>query len=177
MRCTWVDLKDSEYIHYHDYEWGKPVHEDQKLFEMLILEGFQAGLSWQCVLHKRENFRRVFDGFDVKKIAQYTPQKISELLQNKGIIRNRLKIKGAVQNAKVFLKIQQEFGSFNTYIWAWANGKSMREKQPKTQSELSDKISKDLKKRGMTFVGTTIIYAYLCAIGIINAHEEKCDFS
>ncbi len=177
MRCSWVDLKDPEYIHYHDCEWGKPVHEDQKLFEMLILEGFQAGLSWQCVLHKRENFRRAFDHFDVKKLTQYNPENISNLLQNKGIIRNHLKIKGVIQNAKVFLKIQQEFASFNTYIWAWTKGKIIHEKRPKTHSELSDKISKDLKNRGMTFVGTTIIYAYLCAIGIINAHEEKCDFS
>ena len=176
MRCHWVDLKDKDYIHYHDYEWGVPVHEDRLLFEMLILEGFQAGLSWQCVLHKRENFRTAFDHFDVNKVALYSPQKEIELITNKGLIRNKLKIKAAIQNAKSFIKIQNEFGSFNEYIWGWTKGNTIETDGNKTQSELSDKISKDLKKRGMNFVGTTIVYAYLCAIGIINAHEKNCDY-
>ena len=176
MRCSWVDLKDKEYIHYHDFEWGIPVHEERLLFEMLILEGFQAGLSWQCVLHKRKNFRLAFDNFDAEKIANYDENKVSELMQNKNLIRHSLKIKSAVKNAKIFLTIQKEFGSFDTYIWNWTKGKTVMSDGSETKSELSDQISKDLKKRGMSFVGTTIIYAYLCAIGIINAHEKSCDF-
>ena len=176
MRCFWVDLKDKEYIHYHDTEWGVPVHEDHLLFEMLILEGFQAGLSWQCVLHKRDNFRRAFDDFDAKKVALYDEKKIERLMQNKGLIRHKLKIVSSVKNAKSFLKIQEEFGSFDQYIWGWTKGKIIIGSSTQTRSELSDTISKDLKKRGMNFVGTTIIYSYLCAIGIINAHEENCEF-
>ena len=176
MRCSWVDLKDKEYIHYHDHEWGIPVHDEKLLFEMLTLEGFQAGLSWQCILHKRENFRQAFDHFDVKKIANYDEKKVADLIQNKGLIRHKLKIKSAIKNAKSFLEIQSDFGSFDNYIWSWTNGKTIISDGNETRSELFDKISKDLKKRGMSFVGTTIIYAYLCAIGIINAHEENCNF-
>ena len=176
MRCSWVDLKDSEYIHYHDFVWGVPVHNDRLLFEMLILEGFQAGLSWQCVLHKRKNFKKAFDDFDVQKVALYNEKKVDELTQNMGLIRNRLKIKSAIQNAQIFIKIQKEFSSFDKYIWSWTKGKIISADGHETQSELSDKISKDLKKRSMNFVGSTIIYAYLCAIGIINAHDKKCDF-
>ena len=176
MRCSWVDLIDKEYIHYHDHEWGIPVHNDQKLFEMLILEGFQAGLSWQCVLHKRENFRIAFDDFDVKKVANYDEKKEAQLIQNKGLIRHKLKIHASIKNAKSFLNIQKEFGSFNKYIWGWTKEKVILPKGSETRSDLSDQISKDLKKHGMSFVGTTIIYAYLCAIGIINAHEKMCDF-
>lgn len=174
MRCSWVDLKDRDYIHYHDCEWGVPVHDERLLFEMLILEGFQAGLSWQCVLHKRDNFKKAFDYFDVKKVANYDEKKVSELLQDKGLIRHPLKIKGSINNAKVFLEIQKEFSSFNRYIWSWTKGKTIIADGSKTRSELSDTISKDLKKRGMNFVGSTIIYSYLCAVGIINAHEKKC---
>lgn len=177
MRCPWVDLKDQEYIHYHDREWGIPVHEDRKLFEMLILESFQAGLSWQCVLHKRENFRSAFDHFAAEKIALYNKRKISELMKNKGLIRNSLKIKAAIKNAKSFLEIQKEYESFDKYIWSWTNGKIIIADGNETKSELSDKISNDLKKRGMGFVGSTIVYSYLCAIGIINAHDKNCDFS
>ena len=176
MRCSWVDLKDKDYVYYHDHEWGSPVHDDKLLFEMLILEGFQAGLSWQCVLHKREHFKISFDHFNAKKIANYDVKKLEGLLQDKDLIRNRLKMKAAIKNAQIFLKIQEEFGSFNTYIWGWTKGKTIISDGNETMSELSDKISKDLKKRGMNFVGTTIIYAYLCAIGIINAHEKRCDF-
>jgi len=175
MRCSWVDLKDKEYVAYHDTEWGVPVHNERTLFEMLILEGFQAGLSWQCVLHKRENFRFAFDNFDVKKVASYNEEKINQLMKNKGLIRHKLKIVGAIKNAKVFLEIQKEFGSFDAYIWHWTKGKIIQANGAQTRSVLSDKISKDLKKRGMGFVGSTIIYAYLCAIGIINAHEKQCD--
>lgn len=176
MRCRWVDLTDPEYIHYHDCEWGVPVHSDRLLFEMLCLESFQAGLSWQCVLHKRENFRKAFDNFDAKKIALYDNEKVTQLMQNKGLIRHKLKIKASIQNAKVFLEIQKEFGSFDQYIWMWTQGKTIKSDGAQTRSELSDQISKDLKKRGMSFVGTTIIYAYLCAVGIINAHDKTCDF-
>ena len=176
MRCSWTDLKDKDYIHYHDCEWGVPVHDDRRLFEMLILEGFQAGLSWQCVLHKRENFKKAFDNFDVEKIANYHDKKCNQLMHDEGLIRHRLKINAAVKNAKSFLKIQQEFDSFDKYIWGWTKGKIITADGTQTRSELSDKISKDLKKRGMGFVGTTIVYAYLCAIGVINAHEKNCDF-
>ena len=176
MRCSWVDETDTAYIHYHDFEWGVPVHDETTLFEMLILEGFQAGLSWQCVLHKRDHFKKAFDHFDAKKVAFYDEKKKHELLKDKGLIRHELKIKAAVKNARVFLEIQKEFGSFNQYIWGWTKGKTVTADGHETRSELSDKISKDLKKRGMSFVGSTILYAYLCAIGIINAHEKKCDF-
>ena len=175
MRCFWVDLKDKEYITYHDHEWGVPVHEERLLFEMLILEGFQAGLSWQCVLHKRKNFKEAFDNFDAKKVALYDKEKIEQLFQNKGLIRHKLKIISAIKNASVFLKIQKEFGSFDKYIWGWTNRKIIQADSTQTRSELSDKISKDLKKRGMSFVGSTVIYSYLCAIGIINAHDKNCD--
>ena len=176
MRCSWLDLKDKEYIDYHDYEWGIPVHEDKKLFEMLILEGFQAGLSWQCVLHKRENFKLAFDDFNAKKVALYDEKKVGQLMQNKALIRHKLKIQAAIKNARSFLEIQKEFGSFDSYIWSWTKGKTIIEDGTQTRSELSDKISKDLKKRGMSFVGSTIIYSYLCAVGIINAHDKNCDF-
>lgn len=176
LRCFWLDLTDPEYVRYHDYEWGVPVHVDQLLFEMLILEGFQAGLSWQCVLHKRKNFKKAFDNFDAKKVALYSEKKVNELMQNTGLIRHKLKIKSAVKNARVFLEIQKEFTSFDKYIWGWTDGKTIESDGTQTHSELSDRISKDLKKRGMSFVGSTIIYAYLCAVGIINAHDKTCDF-
>ncbi len=161
------------YVDYHDTEWGVPVHDDRRLFEMLVLEGFQAGLSWECVLNKREAFRRAFDGFDCNRVAEYGAAKLLSLCQDKGIIRNRLKIAAAVGNAKVFRNIQTECGSFDKYIRSFTGGKTIYEWE-RTSSPLSDAISKDLKKRGMKFVGTTIIYAYLQAVGIINSHEKGC---
>lgn len=176
-RCTWVNPDNPAYIRYHDEEWGVPQHSDSVLFEMLILECFQAGLSWECVLNKREAFRSAFDCFDAQKICRYDEDKFAELLQNTEIIRNRLKIKAAVANSKVFLEIQKECGSFDSYIWGFTDGKVVYEScDIQATSPLSDKISKDLKKRGMKFVGSTIIYAYLQAIGIINGHMDCCDF-
>ena len=172
-RCRWCNLDNPLYVDYHDREWGVPVHDDHRLFEMLILEGFQAGLSWECVLNKREAFRNAFDDFDCKKIAQYDTAKLESLCQDAGIIRNRLKIAAAVSNARVFMNIQSECGTFDQYIWRFTGGKTIYE-WDKASSPLSDAISRDLKKRGMKFVGTTIIYAYLQAIGIINSHEEGC---
>jgi DNA-3-methyladenine glycosylase I len=158
---------------YHDSEWGVPQHEDQKLFELLVLESFQAGLSWQTILNKRENFRKTFDGFDPCIIQYYDDRKIQAMMLDPGIIRNRRKIEAAVCNARVFLEIQQQWGSFDTYIWHFSNGKTIYE-VGKTHSALSDHISVDLKQRGMRFVGTTIIYSYLQAIGILYSHDPEC---
>ncbi len=163
----------ARYIRYHDEEWGVPVHDDRKLFDMLILECFQAGLSWECVLNKRDAFLEAFDGFDLEKVCAYDEDKLEALRNNPGIIRNRLKIQAAVTNAQVFRKIQQECGSFADYLWRWSNGKVLYE-IGWTSSGLSDSISKDLKKRGMKFVGTTVIYAYLQAVGVIYSHEQGC---
>ena len=173
QRCKWCNLNNPLYVKYHDEEWGEPTYDDKTLFELLILESFQAGLSWECILNKRENFKKAYDNFDIDKIINYDEDKINELKQNPGIIRNKLKIKASINNAKIFKQIKNEYGSFSKYIWGFTNNQIIYETD-KTSSELSDKISKDLKKRGMTFVGTTIIYAYLQAIGIINSHEEKC---
>ena len=157
-RCCWANPKIQLYIDYHDKEWGVPVYDDHKLFEMLILESFQAGLSWECVLNKREAFREAFDGFDVYKISAYDENKQAQLKENEKIIRNQRKILAAVTNAQIFLKIQEEYGSFSNYLWQFTENEVIYE-TGKTSSELSDKISKDLKKRGMKFVGTTIIYS------------------
>ena len=174
-RCGWVNMKNPLYVEYHDYEWSMPVHEDRKLFEILVLECFQAGLSWECVLNKRENFRKAFDGFDIDKISRYDDKKCEELL-SAPIIRNRLKIKACVTNSRVFMQIQKEYTSFDAYIWGFTCGKSIREScDIRSTSPLSDQISKDLKKRGMKFVGSTVIYAYLQAIGIYDAHSKNCD--
>ena len=174
-RCFWVNMKNPLYVKYHDEEWSKPKHDDKELFELLILEGFQAGLSWECVLNKRENFRKAFDNFDIEKIIKYDDKKIAELLSNEGIIRNRLKINATIKNSIAFKEIQKEFGSFDKYIWSFTDNNVIKEPcDLMTSSPLSDKISKDLKKRGMTFVGTTIIYSYLQAIGILNAHTKNC---
>ena len=175
QRCRWCNLSNPLYVHYHDHEWGVPVHDDHHLFEMLVLESFQAGLSWECVLNKREAFREAFDGFDVVKVANYSTTKSEALMLDKRIIRNRLKIAAAVTNAKAFMQIQQEFGSFDRYIWQFTSGCTLHE-CGKTSSALSDAVSADLKRRGMKFVGTTIIYSYLQAIGIINSHEECCQW-
>lgn len=172
-RCSWVN-DNPIYIKYHDEEWGVPNYDDKYLFEMLILESFQAGLSWECVLNKRENFRKAFDNFDYKKISKYDEEKQEELKSNPLIIRNKLKIKASINNAKIFMDIQKEYKTFSNYIWSFTNNKQIKNIY-KTSNELSDTISKDLKKRGMTFVGTTIIYSYLQAIGIINDHEKECE--
>ena len=172
-RCHWANPKNALYILYHDEEWGVPLYDDKKLFEMLILECFQAGLSWECVLNKRESFREAFDGFDLEKVCGYDEEKLEELKNNPFIIRNRLKIQAAVTNAKVFRDIQKEYGSFSEYLWHWTGGKVIFE-NTKTTSPLSDEFSKDLKKRGMKFVGTTVVYSYLQAVGVINSHEDGC---
>ena len=173
QRCFWCNTNNPLYIEYHDKEWGVPNFNDAYLFEMLLLESFQAGLSWECVLNKRQNFRLAFDDFNVDKIAQYSENKIKELMNNQGIIRNKLKIKASVNNAKIFKNIQKEFGEFYHYLQQFANNKIIYE-TGKTHNELSDKISQDLKKRGMKFVGTTIIYSYLQAVGLIYSHEKNC---
>ena len=172
-RCKWCNPQNELYIKYHDKEWGQPSYEDKYLFEMLILESFEAGLSWECVLNKREAFRKAFDNFDIDKIYNYDDKKIKELLENSNIIRNKLKINAAINNSKIFKEIQKEYQTFSNYIWHFTDNKIIYEID-KTSSELSDKISKDLKKRGMKFVGTTIIYSYLQAIGVIYSHEEGC---
>lgn len=172
-RCKWCNLKNTEYIKYHDEEWGVPNFNERYLFEMLILESFQAGLSWECVLNKREAFRKAFDGFDAEKVAAYSDDKIAELKNNKDIIRNKLKIRAAVNNAKVFLKIKKEYGSFGEYLKGFTDGQQIIE-VGKATSPLSDALSADLIKHGMKFVGSTIIYSYLQAIGVIYSHEEEC---
>ncbi len=178
-RCTWVNENDPLYVQYHDTEWGIPVHDDRKLFEMLILEGAQAGLSWITVLRKREQYRKVFDNFDAQKIILYDEEKIVELLLNPGIIRNKLKIRSTILNAQAFLQIQKEFGSFDRYIWQFVDGKpkinvftSLKEIPAKTLE--SDAMSKDLMKRGFKFVGSTICYAYMQAVGMVNDHTVDC---
>ena len=177
MRCRWVNEKNPLYVSYHDYEWGLPSYDDRYLYEMLILESFQAGLSWECVLNKREDFRAAFDNFDPYIVEKYDESKIQLLLANPKIIRNRLKINAAIQNAKIFLDIQRDFGSFSNYIWSFTNGQIMKNKDNifHSTSSLSDLVSNDLKSRGMKFVGSTIIYSYLQAIGIIDDHETCCD--
>lgn len=172
-RCRWANPKNERYIRYHDEEWGVPVYDDHKLFEMLILEGFQAGLSWECVLNKQPAFEAAFDGFDLEKVCGYQDDKLLELQNNQGIIRNKRKIQAAVKNACAFKEIQKEFGSFSKYLWGWTENQIIYEND-KTTSELSDAISADLKKRGMTFVGSTIIYSYLQAVGVIYSHEAGC---
>ncbi len=175
-RCFWVDEKSEIYTKYHDEEWGVPKFDDRELFELLVLESFQAGLSWITVLKKREAFRKSFDNFDVKKVANYNENKEEELLQNPAIIRSKGKINAAINNAKIFLQIQKEFGSFSKYIWNFTNGKVIKNTTGETivSSPLSDEVSKDLKKRGMKYVGTVIIYSYLQAIGVIDDHDKAC---
>ena len=177
-RCAWC-IGDPLYETYHDEEWGKPIFDDNKLFEFLILETFQAGLSWVTVLRKRENFRKAFDGFDYKKVANYDQKKIDSLLQDAGIIRNKLKIHATVSNAKAFMKVQDEFGSFSNYIWGFVDGKPIKNKFKSIKdlpanTPLSDTISKDLKSRGFKFVGTTVVYAHMQATGMVNDHETGC---
>ena len=173
IRCKWCNLKNELYVKYHDEEWGIPNFDDKYLFEMLILEAFQAGLSWECVLNKRDAFRKAFDNFDIDKICNYDEKKIEELLIDKGIIRNKLKIKASINNAKIFREIQKAYGSFYKYLRTFTKDKIVYE-IGKTTSKLSDEISKDLQKRGMKFVGSTIIYSYLQAIGVIYSHDKEC---
>ena len=177
-RCDW-STKDPLYIKYHDEEWGSPLKDDQKLFEFLTLETFQAGLSWITVLRKRENFRAAFDNFDYKKIAGYDDSKFVSLLQNAGIIRNKLKIKAAISNARAFMNVQKEYGSFSEYIWQFTGGKQIQNERKSMNeitatTELSDTISKDLKQRGFKFVGSTVIYAHMQATGMVNDHLVSC---
>ena len=178
QRCAWCE-KDDLYRNYHDNEWGKPVYDDETIFEFLILETFQAGLSWYTVLAKRENFRKAFDNFDLKKIANYSEDKMAELAEDAGIIRNKLKIKATVTNAQAFIKVQEEFGTFSKYIWGFVDGKPI-DNQPKTLSEvkattpISNALSKDLKKRGFKFVGSTVMYAHMQATGMVNDHILEC---
>lgn len=178
-RCAWVNLDDPLMVEYHDTEWGLPLHDDRGHFEFLVLEAAQAGLSWSTVLRKREGYRRAFDGFDPVKVARYTPKRIEKLMNNEGIIRNRMKIEAAVGNAKAFLAVQKEFGSFDAYCWPFVGGrpkvnrwKTTRE-VPATSPE-SDAFSKDLKSRGFKFVGSTIIYAHMQAVGMIHDHQIDC---
>lgn len=178
QRCQWVN-NEQIYVDYHDHEWGVPLYDDDRLFEFLILEGFQAGLSWITILKKRDNFRKAFDNFKALKIVNYNEQKVEELMQNSGIIRNRLKIQGAIINAQLFLEIQQEFGSFSQYIWQFTNGQTIVNQwnspsQVPANTLISDAMSRDLKKRGFKFVGTTICYAFMQATGMVNDHLVNC---
>lgn len=176
-RCKWA--KDELNITYHDKEWGRPQHDDQKLFEFLILEGAQAGLSWTTILKRRDGYRKAFSDFDAKKVSKYTKKHIQKLLQDESIIRNKLKINSAINNSKQFLKVQEEFGSFDDYLWGFVNHKPIKNKFKKlsdlpASTEISEKLSKDLKKRGFNFVGPTICYALMQAIGMVNDHTSEC---
>ena len=176
-RCGWA--RGDKYIAYHDEEWGVPLHDDRALFELLILEGAQAGLSWSTILNNRDRYRKVFDGFDARKVARYGEPKVAALLEDPGIVRNRLKVHAAVTNAKAFLAVRQEFGTFDAYIWSFVEGRPMQNawsglKQVPARTEQSDAMSKDLKKRGFTFVGTTICYAFMQATGMVNDHLVSC---
>lgn len=176
-RCPWATSELARA--YHDQEWGRPVHEDRTLFEFLILEGAQAGLSWETILRKRDRYRVVFEGFDPARVARYNSRKVNALLHDSGIVRNRLKIESAIRNARAFLKVQEERGSFDSYLWNWVDGAPVQNR-PRTMADvpastpLSDRISKDLKKRGFNFVGSTIVYAYLQAVGVVNDHLVGC---
>ena len=175
-RCRWANPKNPLYVRYHDEEWGVPLHDDQKLFELLILENFQAGLSWECVLNKREAFRRAFEGFDPDRVSTYGEDKLESLRSDAGLIRNRLKLRAAVTNARAFCAIQREWGSFDRYLWHWTGGRTLRE-TGLVSSPLSDAISADLKRRGMKFVGTVIVYSYLQAAGLLESHEQECEWA
>ena len=178
-RCRWAQNGDAEYLRYHDQEWGRPSHDDTHLFELLILEGAQAGLSWSTILRKRDNYRRAFARFDPRKVARFDARRRAVLMKDEGIVRNRLKIEATVSNARAFLELQREFASFDRYLWGFVDGHpvvnrpSARERLP-ASTPLSDRIAKDLKKRGFRFVGTTIVYAYLQAVGVVNDHSQVC---
>jgi DNA-3-methyladenine glycosylase I len=179
VRCTWANPANPRYLAYHDEEWGVPCHDERRLFEMLNLEGAQAGLSWETILNKRDTYRLAFDDWDPEKIAAYGPDKVAELLVNPGIVRNRLKVAAAITNAQAYLRLREEGGSLDGYLWAWVDGRPLcndiatpADRPAKT--DLSDRISKDLAKRGFKFVGSTIVYAYLQGIGIVNDHDARC---
>ena len=172
-RCKWCNLKNNLYIQYHDEEWSVPNFDEKYLYEMLILESFQAGLSWECVLNKRESFRNAYDNFEIDKVIAYDENKVSELLNNKGIIRNKLKIRASINNSKILKEIVAEYGSFHNYLKTFTNDETIYETD-RTTNDLSDEISKDLQKRGMKFVGSVIIYSYLQAIGVIHSHDKEC---
>jgi DNA-3-methyladenine glycosylase I len=181
VRCGWCG-SDPLYMHYHDTEWGRPVYDDDKLFEFLLLETFQAGLSWITILRKRENFRKAFDDFDYRKIAQYNPSKVDELLNNTGIIRNRLKVLAAISNAKAFMTIQEKYGSFSKFYWSFSDNRIINNtitslSEIPAQTELSDIISKALRKHGFKFVGSTVVYAHMQATGMVNDHLSECSFN
>jgi DNA-3-methyladenine glycosylase I len=178
-RCFWVSLDKPYYVEYHDAEWGVPVPDDQRHFEMLILEGAQAGLSWETILRKREHYRKAFAEFDPAKVARFTPARIEKLLLNPGLVRNRLKINSAVKNARAFLAIQKEFGTFDAYVWRFVGSRPINRKRKSradvpAKTEESDALSKDLQKRGFNFVGSTIMYAYMQAVGLVNDHTTDC---
>ena len=178
LRCNWCD-KDDLYREYHDHEWGKPVYDDEIIFEFLVLESFQAGLSWYTILKKRENFKRAFNDFNYQKIAEYTDEKAEELMQDSGIIRNRLKILATINNAQRFMEVQKEFGSFSKYIWSFVGGKPIVNhfselKEVPATTEISDALAKDLKKRGFKFLGSTVVYAHMQATGMVNDHVKDC---
>jgi DNA-3-methyladenine glycosylase I len=178
-RCGWVPAGDAQYARYHDEEWGRPLRDDRRLFEMLTLEGAQAGLSWSTILRKRAAYRKAFAGFDPAKVARFDARRRAALLRDPGIVRNRLKVDSTVSNARAFLELQREFGSFSRYLWDWVDGSPVlngwrTRSQVPAQSELSDRISRDLRKRGFRFVGSTIIYAYLQAVGVVNDHTADC---
>jgi DNA-3-methyladenine glycosylase I len=178
-RCHWAPPDDPVYVAYHDKEWGVPLHDERLLFEFLILEGAQAGLSWSTILHKRDNYRRAFHRFDPKKVARYTRKDVARLMKDAGIVRNRLKIESAISNAQAFLAVQKEFGSFDEYIWSFVGGKPLLNRwrsrgQVPARTEISDAMSKDLKKRGFRFVGSTICYAFMQATGMVNDHGLHC---
>lgn len=178
IRCTWANMANPRYVQYHDEEWGVPCHDENRLFEMLNLEGAQAGLSWETILNKRENYRLAFDGWDAEKIACYGPDKVAELLANAGIVRNRLKVAAAITNAQAYLRLRAEGSSLDKYLWGFVGGEPIVNSFPNgerpAKTELSDRISKDLAKRGFKFVGSTIIYAYMQGIGMVNDHDMTC---
>ncbi len=175
-RCAWVNLKNPLYVAYHDDEWGRPLHDDRALFELLVLECFQAGLSWECVLNKRAAFREAYEGFDPAAVAAFGEKKVAELLTNPDIVRNRRKVAASIANAQVFCGIQREFGSFDAYLWGYVDGVPLVEDyRLHTTSPLSDELSRDLKRHGMRFVGSTVAYSYLQAAGVINGHGSECD--
>ncbi len=179
IRCAWVPLDDPLYCRYHDEEWGRPVHEDQKLFEFLLLETFQAGLSWRTVLYKRENFRMAFAGFDFEQVARFDEQDYARLINDAGIIRNKLKVRAAISNAQAFIRVREEQGSFDRYIWSFVQGRPLQTAckalaDVPAKTALSDKLSADLKKRGFKFVGSTVVYAHMQATGMVNDHTLDC---
>jgi DNA-3-methyladenine glycosylase I len=178
-RCAWAEKGNELYVAYHDKEWGVPVHDDRRHFEFLVLEGAQAGLSWSTILNKREGYRKAFAGFDPRKVARFDEKRIAKILENPGVVRNRLKVEGAVANARAFLEVQKEFGSFDAYVWEFVGGRPKvnrrrRMKDIPPRSRESDSLSRDLKRRGFTFVGTTILYAHMQAVGMVNDHVTSC---